>query len=506
MPGVYTERFDRMASFNPTLPNPELQGINVNGKPVLGAYVLVNTDQHKERGLRPAEWKLFAPRVGIAYRLTEKTVIRTGGGIYFVPSNTNFPEGPYGNAVNYINNNMVSSIDSQVTPADTLSNPFPNGLAGPPGRNSNFQRVLLGGSSRIVLRDVDWGYTGQWNFSVQHQLPGDIALEAAYAGLRGIHLPLNLQRNALDPAYFSQGASLRDQVPNPFFGKVLTGDLSKSTVQRGQLLLPYPQYAAASDPGAYLGTSSYHALQMKAEKRFASGGTVLASYTFSKILTNAETLTGWLDSANGVAGFQDVYNLRGEKSLSSFDSRNRLVVSYVMDLPFGKNRRLFSGVSGFADKLISGWGLNGVSTFQEGFPLGFTATPNLTGFNTGLRPNVAAGCAKEIEGPAQSRLSRWFNTSCFSVPSAFTFGSESRTDPDLRGHGIANFNFAVFKRTSIKESMNLEFRAEAFNLFNRVQFGKPDQTLNTAANTTFGQVTTQINDPRLIQLALRFSF
>lgn len=505
-PGVYTERFDRISSFDPNLPNPELQGINVNGQPVRGSYVLVNTPAHPERGLRPAEWKLFAPRLGIAYRVTDHTVVRAGAGIYFVPSNTNFPEGPYGNAVNYVINNVVSSIDNQVTPADTLSNPFPNGLAAPPGRNPEFQRILLGGSSRIVLRDVDWGYTGQWNFSVQHQMPGDVAVEAAYAGLRGVHLPTNLQRNQLDPKYFSLGTSLRDQVTNPFYGKVLSGDLSRPTVQRGQLLLPYPQYLATPDPGAYLGASSYHALQLKAEKRFSTGGTVLASYTFSKILSNVETLTTWLDSANGVAGYQDVYNLRGEKSLSSFDSRRRLVLSYVADLPFGKGHRYLSGLSGIADKALSGWGINGVSTFQDGFPLGLTATPNTTGFNTGLRPNVVAGCEKMIEGSAQARLQRWFNTSCFSVPAAFTFGSEARTDPDLRGHGIANFNFAIFKRTAIKEGMNVEFRAEAFNLFNRVQFGKPDQVLNTAANTTFGQVTTQANDPRLIQLALRFSF
>ena len=138
--------------------------------------------------------------------------------------------------------------------------------------------------------------------------------------------------------------------------------------------------------------------------------------------------------------------------------------------------------------------------------MGFTAAPNLTQFNTGLRPNVDANCEKELPGSAQSRLNRWFNTSCFSVPAAFTFGNESRTDPDLRGHGIANFNFAIFKKTPITETSNLEFRAEAFNLFNRVQFGKPDQVLNTAANTTFGRVTTQANDPRLIQLALRFTF
>ncbi|MBO0799767.1 MAG: TonB-dependent receptor, partial [Blastocatellia bacterium] len=200
IPGVYTERFDRMASFDPNLPNPALDGITLNGQPVRGAYVLVNGPGHPERGLRPQEWKLFAPRVGVAYRLTERTVIRAGAGIYFVPSNLNFPEGPYGNAVNYVINNVVTSIDNQVTPVDTLSNPYPNGILSPPGRDPRFQQTLLGGSSRIVLRDVDWGYTTQWNFGIQHQFKGDIAVEAAYAGLRGVHLPTNLERDQIDPA------------------------------------------------------------------------------------------------------------------------------------------------------------------------------------------------------------------------------------------------------------------------------------------------------------------
>jgi hypothetical protein len=103
-------------------------------------------------------------------------------------------------------------------------------------------------------------------------------------------------------------------------------------------------------------------------------------------------------------------------------------------------------------------------------------------------------------------LDGWFNTSCFTVPGAFTFGDESRTDSELRTHGIANFNFALFKRTQINERVNLEFRAEVFNLFNRVQFGRPNTQASTSANSTFGQVTSQLNDPRLVQLALRLTF
>jgi hypothetical protein len=278
-------------------------------------------------------------------------------------------------------------------------------------------------------------------------------------------------------------------------------------VQLGQLLLPFPQYTSLTDPGGYVGDSTYHSLQVKAEKRFKSGGTVLASYTFSKILANVETLTTWLETqAGGVSGVQNIYNFAAEKSLSNFDSRQRLVLSYVYDLPFGKGRQLLSGVHGIADKLATGWGINGVSTFQKGFPLGITASPNTTGLNTGLRPNVTPGCNKVTSGSSQSRIAQWFNTSCFSVPAAYTFGSESRTDPVIRGPGINNFDFALFKRTSISERFNLEFRAEAFNLFNRVWFGPPNTVATTAANNTFGQITTQLNQPRLLQLALRLRY
>ena len=506
IPGVYTERFDRLVTWDGSLPNPLLSGISVNGKPVLGKFVLVNTPEHPARGLREEKYDLFAPRVGVAYRLSDKTVIRAGGGMYYIPGNLNFPEGPYGNPANYLLHEMNFSIDSSVTPADTMTNPIPAGLFPPPGRDPSYQSALLGGTGRTVTTDIKWGYSGQWNFTVQHQLPKDIAIEAAYAALRGVHLPMENQLNQLDPRYFSMGASLRDQVPNPFFGLVKTGTLKTATVQRGQLLLPYPQLARAPDP-TYLAVSNYHALQVKAEKRFESGGMLLVSYTFSKITGNAETVTSWLDSyLGGVAAVQNFYDLNNESALSSYDSRQRLTVSYVVDLPFGQGKRFLPDVRGVAGKLISGWGLNGMSTFQMGFPLGFSATPNVTGFNTGLRPNVVPGCEQSISGSAQSRLEKWFNTSCFTVPAAYTFGNESRTNPKLRGHGVNNFNFALFKRTAITERFNLEYRAEFFNLFNRVQFGRPNMQASTAANNTFGQVTSQVNDPRLIQMALRLRF
>ena len=504
IPGVYTERFDRLVTFETTAVNPLLQGITVNGAPVKGAFELVNGPDHPERGMRPEHYTLFAPRVGIAYRLNSNTVIRTGGGLFFAPGNVQFPEGPYGNPVNYYNNIMVSSIDSQVTPLNTMSDPFPKGLTPPPGRNPAFQKLLLGGNVRTPLEQARYPYVGQWNFTVQHEFKGAIALEASYSGLRGLHLPQGaLQMNQLSPQYFSLGSQLQQQVPNPFYGLIANGVLSQPTVQRGQLLLPFPQYTAVPDVGGYVGKSSYHSLQMKMEKRFHNEGMVLVSYTFSKNITDVETLTTWLDT---VAPVQDFTNLRGERSLSSFDSRQRLTVGYVADLPVGKGQRFLPGVQGIPGKLVSGWGVDGVTTFQKGFPLGFTATPNLTGFNTGLRPNVNPGCEKTIDGPAQAKLNRWFNTSCFSVPSAFTFGSEGRTDPVIRGPGIANFDLSVFKKTQIRERFTVEFRTEFYNLFNRVRFGNPNLVATSAANSTFGVITSQANTPRVLQFALRLRY
>jgi hypothetical protein len=508
IPGVYTERYDHQDVFDPYLANSALSGVTLNGQPVLGAYVLVNSPGHPERGLYPEHWTDFAPRVGIAYRLNDKTVIRTGAGLFFPPGNIQFPEGPTQANVNYLINNVASTLDGEVTALNTMSNPFPNGFLFTPGRNSNFQSVLLGISGNTEMGDHKWPSTYQWNFTLQRQLPGNTAVEASYVGLKGNHLPLgNQQIDQINPSYMSMGTALKTLVPNPFYGKVQNGVLTAATVAEGQLLLPFPQYTSAMDRGGYIGQSSYQALQAKVEKRFSDGGTLLAAYSFSKIVSNVETLTSWLDTT-GVAAIQNWYNMKGEYALSSFDSRSRLTVSWVEDFPIGKGKKLLPGVKGIADKVISGWGFNGLATFQDGFPLGLTASPNTTGLNTGFRPNVTPGCDPVLSGPIQNRLNGYFNASCYSVPAAYTFGNESRTDPALRGPGTNNWNASIYKNTSITERFKLQFRAEAFNLFNRVQFGNPNTVATTAsgASNTFGVITSQLNSPRLIQLALRLTY
>jgi carboxypeptidase family protein len=552
-PGAYTETADRLATFNPDLPNPLLAGRTnpETGKPFIGAFELVASDTQPERSLRKNPLQV-APRIGAAYRITDATVLRAGGGRFYVPSTTRFQDGPTNNPVNNRTNNIATSIDNNRTFFTDLSNPFPTGVDNFPGRDPSFQQVLLGGTATQFYRDED-GYPGrslQFNVALQHQFSNTFSAEVAYTGLRGTHLPNTLNINQLgrefidraandtsvcsltgnvvipqgQPGYTSSqrdtcyGAFLRQTVPNPLAGAVREGALSTPTVQRALLLVQFPQYTSANRQG-YFGKSSYNALQLRADKRFGAGGLVSANYTFSRNYGNVETVTGWLEAGSPAAGYQ-TNNLSQEMALSSFDARHRVVINYVLDLPFGEGKRFGSGATGVLGMLISGWTLNGVTTLQAGFPLGFTATPNLIGSGYGLRPNVDPNCDKKIEGSALDRLNKWFNTSCFSVPNAgfvagdpstnpglrWQLGNEPRTDPDLRGQGVNNWNLAIAKRTSIHRGVDLTLRAEAFNLFNRVQFGPPNTQATTAANSTFGQVTTQVNQPRLMQLAFRLTF
>ena len=178
----------------------------------------------------------------------------------------------------------------------------------------------------------------------------------------------------------------------------------------------------------------------------------------------------------------------------------------MYSLPFGHGQRFGAGVSGIADTLVSGWGVNGVSTFQKGYPMGLTHSSGLVSTYSGqgsTRPNVVAGCDKYTHGSIQSRLNNFYNTSCFTQPARFTFGNESREDSTLRLPGIANWDFALYKDTHITERAVLQLRVESFNLFNRVQFGAP---VTSVGASNAGQITTQANEPRELQLAGRISF
>jgi Carboxypeptidase regulatory-like domain len=555
IPGVFSERDGRIVTFNPQAINPILKGLTnpATGQPYLGDFELVNSSEQPEHGLRKEVFNRVVPRGGFAYQITPNTVVRGGGGTFITPSTVRFPDGVNGPVIQRTNN-IVTSVDNNRTFFTDMSNPFPTGVENFPGRDPSFQRVLLGGTASQFYRDETGypGYAHQWNVAVQHEFQNRLSVELTYSGLDGNHLPNTLNFNQLGRDYVDRaandstvcsltnneiigagqpgfvsaqrdtcyGAYLRQLVANPFVGLIREGSLSTPTIQRALLLVQFPEYSSANRPG-YFGSSRYHALALRAEKRFGAGGLLSGHYTFSKNMTNAETLTTWLESGAGnpAAGYQ-TNNLDGEWSLSSFDVRHRLVLNYVMDLPFGDGRKFGANTTGVLRGLISGWSLNGVTTFQSGFPLAFTATPNLIGYGYNLRPNVDPSCSRSVGGSSLDRLNKWFNTSCFSVPNGafvasdptsdprlrWKLGNAPRVDQDLRADGVKNTNLAVSKATPIQGRVNLTIRVEAFNLFNRTQFGPPNTTVTTASNSTLGQVTTQQNQPRLMQLAFRFTF
>jgi Carboxypeptidase regulatory-like domain len=548
-PGAFTERDDRIVLFDRDAVNPVLAGRTnpVSGQPFLGAFELVNTNEQPDRGLRKQVWRAV-PRGGIAYQLGENTVLRGGAGTFITPSTVRFQDGVNGPVIQRTNT-IVTSVDNNRTFFTDMSNPFPTGVENFPGRDESYQRVLLGGTARRFYYDEEGypGYSHQWNLALQHQFQNNLSMEVTYSGLDGNHLPNSIADNQLGREHIDRaakdtticsltnnqiipqgqpgfvvgqqdtcyGAHLRQLVTNPFVGLIREGALSTPTVQRQLLLTPTPQYGQSSRDG-YLGSSRYHGLTFRAEKRFGAGGMVGGHYTYSKNMTNVETLTTWLEGGAGTptAGYQ-TNDLDDEWSLSSFDIRHRVVLSFVYDLPFGEGRRFGTGAAGIANKLLSGWTLNGVTTIQSGLPLAFTATPNQIGSGYGLRPNMDPNCDKSVDGSALDRLDRWFNTACFTVPNAalatnpqarWQLGDAPRVDPDLRGHHMHNWNFALTKTTPVHGRVNLMFRAEAFNLFNRTQFGMPNTQATTAAQSNFGRVTSQLNQPRLVQLAFKLTF
>jgi Carboxypeptidase regulatory-like domain len=550
--GPWSERFNRLSYWNPAVVNTTVTGCNgTPGSACLGDAVLVKNYPNTSRNNLPLDTKEFAPRLGFAYSFNQKTVLRGGYGVFWVPNYVVFALNPDNDVINLATTPFFGSLDQGVTPVATLDKsncafipgnpgtltnctPGPFGAAGiltPPGRTPDISNFVAtnGAPTLAPYLDPKPAYVQQYNLDIQRELPGGFFADVAYAGSHGVHLSNynpSVVINQIPDSFIAQAAAqfaagqpvaIDQKIPNPFSSpNPQLNPIKSPTIPAGQLDRPYPQYTKLSLAGFGCCSSSYNSLQVSVTRRFVGGGTLLVAYTNSKLITNTDTLTSWLEggTTGGVGQVQDYNNLRGERSLSSEDVPQRLVISYVLDLPFGRGKMFLNGLSGVASKAVSGWGVDGVTTFQRGFPLKITWAGPATALEndnfgvSNVRPNVVPGCHKGGSRTLQS----WFNTDCFAPPAQWGFGNESRVDSSLRAAGINNFDFAVFKRTTITERTNLEFRTEFFNLFNHPQFGFPGTNFNPAngsnAANGFGQVssTNPNSNPRLIQFALKFNF
>ena len=492
--GSPTERYNIFDNFDPAASSITVPGLNVHGG------LSYPGTSGRDRGFFSSSNKDFQPRVGLAYQIDPKTVIRSAFGISFVPTT----QGAYtASQIGYSSSTpMVASNDGGLTSANTLSNPFPSGLIQPTGSTLG-SLTAIGTNVTGSLYNPGRGYSQQWNFNVQRQVFENWLFEVGYVGNRGVHLFMyNQNLNWLpDSTASALGPALNTQVTNPFFGIIKTGPLAAATVPQAQLLLPYPQFTALSgslqggvvNPFSYLNNSTYHALTVKAERRFSSGLSILLAYSKSKLLDEGDNLTQV--RPGGVTGtvVQDWSNISAEKSKSLYDVPQRLVLTTLYELPFFKHG------NPLARATLGGWQVNAIMTIQAGLPIPIQMPANIFGAD---RPSVVPGVS---DASATQTLSHWYNTAAFNAPAPYTYGNVARTLPDVSGDGLFNLDFSLFKNFTVRERFKFQFRAEAFNLTNTPTF---DATNNTYGTPTFGQITALafFPKPRIIQFGLRMDF
>lgn len=528
-PGAFSEEHNLDSVLQPNTPitignvssytNP-VTGATV---PLVGTTALLGSSQFPGTRDENLHWHLFAPRLGLAYQIDPKTVFRLGYGISYLPPDL-AQEGPQLNPINRANTTYSNTVGQPLV--STVDNPLPNGFVLPGGHNQSALNALLGSGVWAGLPDVPYGYAQQWNVAVQRSFGKNSSLTVAYAGAKGTHLVIataytgpGYNLNQIPDQYDSLRGQLLKQVPNPFYGVLPASSVvGGKTVQEGYLLEPHPQFPDGMlQYNPRYGNSTYNALQMQYTMHLNHGDVLQVAYTYSKLLSDTDNTSSFLDGQGAQGLPQDNYNLKAEKSLSMQDIPNNLVIDYGFDLPFGHNEKYLGNINSVANAVIGGWRINGITIFRSGAPIALTAPANiLSQFGAGtapfgpgqsgvIRPNYIQGCSKSGQGSVHSseRAAAWFNTACFAQPDAFSFGNEPRVDPNLRANGLANFDAVLSKSFPLTHNATFKFSGEVFNLFNHAQFGLPNSLVGVAG---FGEVTTQANLPRTAQFEGRISF
>ncbi len=511
-----TERFDRTSWFDFDAPLP----LNVTTVPagidldefrsrLRGGLVYAGRDG-APRGNKDADLNNFAPRIGLAYKLTDHFVIRSGFGIFFNPTTGIGPGTTTVGAIGFNDQTtVVTTTDGGRTPATTLANPFPNGFV----RANNGEDGLLalvGQAINAQVRGDVVPYSIQWNLNLQYELPRSMLIDVAYAGNSGNRLLAQAALNQLSDQALALGGQLNQVVNNPFFGIFpATSPLGGRTTTFGQLLRPYPHLTGLQHTWGSMAHSSYHALQTKFRRRFSGGLQFLAAYTWSKLLDDFSSVAGFLGQQN--PGYTNNNQRRLDKSLSALDQPHTLVVNFQYDLPFGRGRKLLTRNRVF-DWMIGGWSVSSVMTLQSGLPISIGSNANTTNSFGGVqRPNQSGPSAsgipmrEQIDAQLRGDTSRnsYFNLDSFVNPAPFTFGTTGRFLPDIRGPIYHNWDLSILRSFKFTERVNLQFRAELFNAFNCVNFQPPGGT--TFGVNTFGLINSAGN-ARIVQFGLKLYY
>ena len=483
--GPITDRFNALVrGFDTTSPSPlQAPGLDLKGG-------LLFAGVGGPRGIFRRDWNNFGPRAGFAYQLISHTVLRGGYGLIYAGSYDD--PGP---APGFSQSTpMVTSIQTGV-PENVLTNPFPSGLR-QPVRSAQGLATYLGQGFNFPNYDRVVPWTHQFSFEVQRELPAQFLVSAAYVGSRTRALEVNKGFNEIPLSNYALGATaLTQNVSNPMAGLIPGTSLNGATVQRQQLLRPFPQFLGINQLYLSRGESRYDSFQLLIYKRLSAGLNFSVAYTNSKTIERVS-----------YANAQDSELL---KQIAAWDIPQNLQLNGVYELPFGKGKAIGGSLHPALGRFIGGWVISGIARIQEGLPMAFpgNAVP------TGQDPRLA-----------NRTLDRWFNT-CTLLANGTTRGCQSGDQPvwtilqpftirtwpmrlaSVRVPGIRNLDASVIKNNYIGERYNLIFRVDFLNATNTVQFFSGPVTDANSGN--FGRISgaqTQTNLPRFIQLSLRFQF
>ena len=480
----YGEKFGQIGYFDPTAiePTTGLPGVFKWIEP--GGY-------HND-----PNYNGWGPRVGLAFQLDSKTVIRSAGAIFNAANNgLNAAASDFGTGLfttNALSLGPPNPIPFTPPVGGSWSNPFAAGLVLPEKGVTNF----VGQNVRVTFRDSPLAYIANWNFSVQRMINATSVVEIGYVGSKTTHLFWNRMENANNPGLLSQyGASLLDSVPNPFAGRIEGGSLSFSTVQRRQLLRPFPQYQQILAVRRPYGDASYQSMIARYEKRYSTGFTISFAYTLSKLIASTAESNTWVIGPSNA-----LYNPKYNRSIDANDTPHRFVFSHLWDLPFGKGRPWLQ--AGVLSRVLGNWQFSGITVLQAGRPILISAPDNTNlldfSYTNGRADRLRSGV---IENPTKER---WFDTGAFRPAAPFTIPTDSLSQPDLRTPWRNAFNWSVLKNNPIGERVNVQFRGEFYNIFNQPQFDVRGASTDVTSSQ-FGQVT-EGGGERNIQFGIRVVF
>lgn len=516
-----SEKFDRLSFFDPAGANP-----GAGGRPGRLAFAGDSYGAASFGARYPEEewYGGFAPRLGAVYSINDKTVLRTGWGIFYTQA---FYPG-WGGGISldgFSNTPSFSSTLGGIRPAFFLDQGLPQNFQRPPDIRSDFRN-----GQGILYRPADGNkrpYSHQWNVTVDRELGNNLALSVAYVGSAGRRLPSSIDPlNAIDPRFLSLGDRLNDEfapgqaslngVPLPYAGWV--EQMTGCAPSVAQALRPYPQFCdSLQGLNESHGESHYNSLQVKLEKRFSGSTYALVSYTLSKTIssgsdnTQRDALT-W----NGVQGIISPFERERNEVIAATDTPHVLSAAFVYQLPWGEGKKWLNQ-GGIANALLGGWQASTIFRYSSGLPFYFrSGFCNVPGpFRAACIPAIvnASNVFAQDKGNFDPARGPLFNAAAFEPVDSFNYyyGRGNRIEESIRGFAYRNQDLSFIKNTRLPGRTNVQIRIEMFNLWNWHTFTNPGQWGNLAFNNDvaspdFGRWNGSISDPRNIQLAVRFEF